>query len=92
MKQQSFSFPSATGTCDIQARRFRPDDGTALRTVLVIHHGMAEHMDRYLETIEALCGAGIAVLMHDMAGHGRSLRPGAPSGWFGESGGADALV
>ncbi len=92
MKQQSFSFPSATGTCDIQARRFRPDDGTEIRAVLVIHHGMAEHMDRYLETIEALCGAGIAVLMHDMAGHGRSLRPGTPSGWFGESGGADALV
>lgn len=81
MKQKTFEFPSATGVCTISAEAFLPE-GEA-EAVLVIHHGMAEHRERYGEFIRFLCGRGIAVYMHDMASHGKSRRPGEPAGWFG---------
>ena len=42
MKQQSFEFPSATGVCTISAEAWIPDGEP--EAVLVIHHGMAEHL------------------------------------------------
>jgi hypothetical protein len=50
---REFSFPSATGVCDISACAYLPE--TEVHTVLVIHHGMAEHMERYMEFISFLC-------------------------------------
>ncbi len=90
MKCTEYSFPSATGVCTINAEKYFPDEGKA-ETVLVIHHGMAEHRGRYTPFIEFLTAHGIAVYMHDMASHGRSQGDG-PTGWFGEKDGARNLV
>ena len=60
--------------------------------MLVIHHGMAEHRERYMEFISFLCAAGVAVYIHDMANHGKSNRNTEETGWFGETDGWKKLI
>lgn len=90
MKRQEFTFPSATGVGSISACAYLPE--TEADTVLVIHHGMAEHRERYGEFIRFLCERGIAVYMHDMASHGKSRGSAETAGWFGERDGWRHLV
>ena len=54
MKLTEYRFPSATGIGDIYACAYKPDNGE-YDIVLVIHHGMAEHQERYRGFIEFLC-------------------------------------
>ncbi len=42
------------------------------RATVVIAHGVNEHLGRYGGVVEALTGAGFAVVGHDHRGHGRS--------------------
>ncbi len=86
MQITEFSFPSATGVCEIRAFRYLPDDGH-YDTVLVINHGMAEEHKRYETFAGFLCDKGVAVYMHDMAGHGISCADPSLRGWFGEKDG-----
>ena len=85
MRIHEFRFPSATGAGSIFARSFFPEESP--EAVLVIHHGMAEHQERYLPFLRFLTEHGVAAYMHDMASHGRSLGSGEASGWFGEKDG-----
>ena len=91
MNKTEFHFPSATGVCEIAGFTYTPEN-SVFDTVLVIHHGMAEHQQRYLGFIEALCRNGIAVYMHDMANHGLSNQDEALTGWFGEKDGWLGLI
>ena len=91
MNIRSYRFPSATGVCEIATNAYTPDDGV-FDTVLVIHHGMAEHQERYLGFIDYLCRNGIAVYMHDMANHGKSNTDYELTGWFGEKDGWKGLI
>ena len=90
MNLQEFSFPSATGVCTVYACAYLPE--TEPEAVLVIHHGMAEHRERYETFISFLCGHGIAVYMHDMANHGKSNEKMEETGWFGEEDGWKRLI
>lgn len=45
---------------------------TAPRGLVVIHHGLADHSERYAGFAERLVAAGYAVWALDMRGHGRS--------------------
>ena len=91
MKNIPFHFPSKTGVCEINAHIYTPEDGY-FETVMVIHHGMAEHQKRYEGYIRFLCDHGIAVYMHDMANHGESNQDPELKGWFGKRGGWNALI
>ena len=71
MKKQEFSFNSATGVCKIYGCEYLPDNNE-VKAVVAIHHGMAEHQQRYRDFISFLTENGFAVFMHDMANHGRS--------------------
>jgi acylglycerol lipase len=55
----------------LYAQRWRPAAGEP-RGVVVIHHGLADHSDRYAGFAEQLVRAGYAVWAFDMRGHGRS--------------------
>lgn len=90
MKIKNFSFKSATGVCEIHGSEFIPD--TAAKAVVVIHHGMAEHIERYSGFADYLTSKEIAVFMYDMANHGRSNQDPANLGYFGEKDGYKALV
>ena len=87
--KKEYSFPSNTGVCKIYACAYLPE---SYDTVLVIHHGMAEHQERYLGFIDYLNKNGIAVYMHDMANHGKSNQNFDESGWFGDKDGYKGLI
>lgn len=91
MKTKEFGFKSATGVCDIYGCQYAPDDGEA-KAVIVMHHGMAEHQQRYRGFFEYLTGKGYAVFMHDMANHGKSNQDFAIAGHFGNEGGNVNLI
>jgi alpha-beta hydrolase superfamily lysophospholipase len=69
-------------------RRAVPD-GQSTAGIVVLVHGMGEHLRRYDHVADALTSAGFAVYGHDHRGHGASLtatdEPGhlGPNGWAG---------
>lgn len=85
------TFPSHTGTTDIFVQTIEPSDGN-IKGVIQIVHGMAEHTDRYLEAAEVFASDGYAVIMHDHAGHGRSVKNDGMLGFFCEKDGYKRLV
>lgn len=90
IRHQEYTFPSATGVCRIYARSWTPQEG--VKGIVQIHHGMAEHSDRYIGFAEYLCGRGYAVYTHDMANHGKSNQNLEETGFFGEKDGWKNLV
>ena len=91
MKVKEYSFKSSTGVCTVHGCEYTPEND-AVRAVLVLHHGMAEHQVRYHNFIEYLTSNGIAVFMHDMANHGRSNQKSDETGYFGDKDGYKFLV
>lgn len=61
------------------------------KALLIIAHGMAEHKERYFGLMEFLYDRGIASVIHDHRGHGKSILSAEDSGYF-YSGGAYAAV
>lgn len=90
MKTKEFSFKSATGVCRIHGCEFLPEG--EVRAVVIIHHGMAEHINRYADYVKHLTDMGYAVFMHDMANHGKSNQKIELLGYFGENDGYKNLV
>jgi len=68
-----------------------PEEGTALRGVLQLVHGMAEYKERYLPLMEYLAGRGIACVIHDHRGHGKSMREEEDKGFL-YGAGASGLI
>ena len=90
--RNTYSFPSHTGNTDIFVQSVSPEDPTAVKGLIQIVHGMAEHTDRYLDVAQYLCSRGYAVFMHDHAGHGRSVKTDEDNGYFADKDGWLRLV
>ncbi|MBR5409568.1 MAG: alpha/beta hydrolase [Clostridia bacterium] len=88
----TYSFPSHTKNTDIFVQSVAPASLDDTKGIIQIVHGMAEHTDRYLEVAGFLCDAGYAVIMHDHAGHGRSVKTDADDGYFADKDGWLKLV
>ena len=82
-------FPSSTGICDVRYRIWAPDDP---RACVQIIHGMAEHIERYHDFAMFLADNGFLVYAMDLPGHGKSIGPDQPKGYFGEKNGWDNLI
>jgi alpha-beta hydrolase superfamily lysophospholipase len=86
MAPDRFSFCSADGR-QLAGYRWAAHDGQPVAGVVVLVHGMGEHLRRYDHVAEALTSAGFTVYGHDHRGHGASLaaadEPGrlGPNGW-----------
>lgn len=78
--RKEFTFPSASGLCDIQTYAFIPEN---VKATVQIAHGMAEHALRYTWFAEQLCNAGYAVYINDHLGHGKSVKNDDMLGFFG---------
>ena len=92
IKHETFSFPSHTGNTDIFVQSVSPTDPAAIVGIIQIVHGMAEHTDRYLDVANYLSERGFYVIMHDHAGHGRSVKTDADDGYFCDKNGWLCLV
>ncbi|MBQ1305004.1 MAG: lysophospholipase [Erysipelotrichales bacterium] len=75
MKTSNFRFTSKEGT-EIFTYKFEPEEGTKIRGVVQIIHGMVEHAKRYERFAKALTNDGYIVYAHDQRGHG--LTAGSP--------------
>ncbi len=88
----TYSFPSHTGTTDIFVQSVSPAAPSEIRGVIQLSHGMAEHTDRYLEIADYFADHGYVFIMHDHAGHGRSVKDDSMNGYFCEKDGYKRLV
>ena len=86
MAPDTFSYASADGT-RLAGYRWAPHDDQTIAGVVVLVHGMGEHVRRYDHVADALASQGFVVYGHDHRGHGASLaatdEPGqlGPNGW-----------
>lgn len=88
-QHKEFSFSSHTGVCQIYARAWIPENPKA---VIQLHHGMAEHSERYAEFARYLNKNNYVVFIHDMANHGKSNQRIEDSEYFGDKNGWQALA
>ena len=73
MKSETSTSTAADGTAR-HVYDWSPDDGTPVRAVVHIAHGMAEHAARYARLAERLTAAGIAISAADHRGHGQTAK------------------
>lgn len=86
------TFPSHTKNTDIFVQELAPADPTAVKGIIQIVHGMAEHSDRYIAVANYFCSRGYAVFMNDHAGHGKSVKSDDDNGYFADKDGWKCLV
>lgn len=79
--KEEFYFDSRDGEHRIHAIRWIPDTEKPA-CILQIVHGMAEYIDRYDDFACYLADKGILVVGDDHLGHGKSVKPGEPYGYF----------
>lgn len=74
MRTSDLLFKASDGK-ELFVHRFLPEEGAAVKAVVHVSHGMAEHAGRYARLAGALTGAGYAVYANDHRGHGRTAAP-----------------
>lgn len=79
--KEEFYFDSRDGEHKIHAIKWTPDTEKPA-CILQIVHGMAEYVDRYDHFANYLAEKGILVVGDDHLGHGKSVKPGEPYGYF----------
>ena len=85
MIKKEYTYKSASGICDIKAWQFAPEG--EVKAVIQMHHGMAEHTNRYRNFISAFTDKGYAIFINDMLGHGQSNDDKDLLGYFGDKDG-----
>lgn len=81
IKREDFYFDSRDGEHRIHAVRWLPDTEKPVCIVQIVH-GMTEYIDRYADFANYLAERGILVVGDDHLGHGLSVKPGEPYGYF----------
>lgn len=85
MQTKSFSLKMDDGV-EIFCNRWMPDDGTEIKAVVQLHHGLAEHSMRYDRFGSVLAENGYVLNAYDMRGHGKTAEAAeaAGTGRFGK--------
>jgi alpha-beta hydrolase superfamily lysophospholipase len=91
MKDSTFT-KSASDGHPLFVYGFLPDEGTPVRAVIHVAHGMAEHAARYRRLAESLTPQGYAVYAHDHRGHGSTARTEDDLGFFAPANGWSRVV
>src|SRR5271167_1620463 len=81
----ALSYRAADGR-QLAGFRWTADDGKTDSGVVVLVHGMGEHLRRYDHVADALTAHGYAVYGHDHRGHGASLTADDQPGQLGHDG------
>lgn len=81
INKEEFYFDSRDGEHKIHAIKWVPDVEKPV-CILQIVHGMSEYIDRYDDFANYLADKGILVVGDDHLGHGKSVTPGEPYGYF----------
>jgi alpha-beta hydrolase superfamily lysophospholipase len=90
MRSDTFSLTGRDGA-SIHVHRWLPDQGSEVRGIVQIAHGMAEHGARYARFADALTKHGYAVYADDHRGHGKTASE-ADLGHFGDTHGWELVT
>jgi alpha-beta hydrolase superfamily lysophospholipase len=85
MTPETFFFSSADGV-QLAGYRWAAHEGATDTGIVVLVHGMGEHLRRYDHVAEALVAQGFVVYGHDHRGHGGSIADGDEPGHLGHNG------
>jgi alpha-beta hydrolase superfamily lysophospholipase len=91
MKDDTFSFSAPDGV-RVFVYKWLPDEADAVKGVVQIAHGMAEHAARYGRFAETLTKAGYAVYANDHRGHGKTAGVQESMGYFADENGWEKVV
>ena len=75
----------------VKTKVMLPKEDMVRKGIIQFHHGMSEHGARYREVMEFFTNHGYICAIHDVRGHGESLKNDSELGYFGENG-ADTVV
>ena len=90
-RKETYKLTSKVDGLELDVLVVRPPEGEQVRGVMQLVHGMAEYKERYLPVMEYLAQRGIACVIHDHRGHGKSMRQIEDKGYiYGV--GADGIV
>ena len=87
---ERYCLPSTDGVSSCHGIAVVPQDN--IRALLLISHGMAEHMERYLPFMKVLAAHGILCFGHDHIGHGRAADESGTLGYLPRRTGVRTLV
>lgn len=91
INKEEFYFDSRDGVHKIYAVKWVPEAEKPVCIVQIVH-GMAEHINRYEAFAAYLAKKGILVVGDDHLGHGKTVNPGEPYGYFCKEDAATVLV
>lgn len=93
MNREVYTYPSSNGKWRVSALIFTPGEGTVVRGVVQLSHGMCEYVGRYEALARVLCDAGLVFCGNDHLGHGATaLLNREKLGYFGPRGSRKFLV
>lgn len=90
MRKEDIYYGSRDGHTRIHAVKWIPDG--EIKSILLLIHGMAEHIGRYDEAAAYFAERGILVAGNDLSGHGDSIPEDGMPGYFCEQDPATVLV
>ena len=90
VKTESVRIPSSLGGQQLHTRIWEPEEPA--KSVVVLVHGMSEHIGRYDTFARVLCGRGFAVIGASLLGHGLTAPSVDALGYFADRGGDRFLV
>jgi alpha-beta hydrolase superfamily lysophospholipase len=91
MKADHFHF-TADDWAQLFVYRWLPDDAGAIKAVIHIAHGLAEHAGRYERLAASLTSQGYAVYANDLRGHGRTAQRAEDFGHFADADGWNRIA
>lgn len=91
INKEEFYFDSRDGEHKIYAVKWVPETEKPVCIIQIVH-GMAEHINRYDAFAKYLANKGILVVGDDHLGHGKTVNPGEPYGYFCKEDAATVLV
>ncbi len=90
MKKEMQQLKANCDGLNLEVMTMAPD--TPPKAVMVIHHGMCEHKERYTWFMKQMTEAGYACVIADMRGHGASVADKGDLGYFNGTGTRGVLL
>lgn len=90
MREENIVFESRDMKNKIYAKQYSPSG--EIKAIIILIHGMSEHIGRYSEMVEYLCAQGFLVAAEDLLGHGKTGDAQGEFGYFTEQDGATVVV
>lgn len=84
------SFKSSDGKCTVRGKIYEPE--TAPRGVVMLAHGMIDHVGRYASFAKVMCESGFVFAAHNHLGHGETAPSPSELGYIAQKRGDTLMI